>query len=275
MPLKERRPLTPAQRGMSYPDFKEITKATPEKSLLLPYKKKSGRNNQGRITTRHKGGGHKKQYRLIDFKRDKDNIPSKLVSIEYDPNRNCRIALLVYNDGEKRYILAPNGLKVGDVVLSGEGVEQKVGNALPLKNITVGENVHNIELKPGSGAQLVRSAGGSAQLLAKEGEMATLRLPSGEMRMVSLLCKATLGQVGNADFSNIRLGKAGRKRHLGIRPTVRGSVMNPVDHPHGGGEGKSPIGGQPSTPWGKPAMGLKTRKRKNRSNKYIVSRRKK
>lgn len=275
MPLKERRPLTPAQRGMSYPDFKEITKDTPEKSLLLPYKKKSGRNNQGRITTRHKGGGHKKQYRLIDFKRDKDNIPSRLVSIEYDPNRNCRIALLFYNDGEKRYILAPNGLKVGDIVLSGENVEQKVGNALPLKNITVGETVHNIELKPGSGAQLVRSAGGSAQLLAKEGEMATLRLPSGEMRMVSLLCKATLGQVGNADFSNIQLGKAGRKRHLGIRPTVRGSAMNPVDHPHGGGEGKSPIGGQPSTPWGKPAMGLKTRKRKNRSNKYIVSRRKK
>jgi large subunit ribosomal protein L2 len=275
MPLKERRPLTPGQRGMTFPDFSEITTDKPEKSLMRPYKKKSGRNNQGRITTRHKGGGHKKQYRMIDFKRDKDNIPAKVFSIEYDPNRNCRIALLAYNDGEKRYILAPNGLKVGDVVVSGEDVEQKPGNALPLKNISVGEFVHNIELKPGAGGQLVRSAGASAQFLAKEGNMATFRLPSGEMRMVSLACKATLGQVGNLDFSNIQLGEAGRKRYLGIRPTVRGSVMNPIDHPHGGGEGKAPIGGQPQTPWGKPAMGLKTRKKKNRTSKYIVSRRKK
>jgi len=275
MPLKERRPLTPAQRGMTFPDFAEITTDKPEKSLMRPYKKKSGRNNQGRITTRHKGGGHKKQYRMIDFKRDKDNIPAKVFSIEYDPNRNCRIALLSYNDGEKRYILAPNGLKAGDIVVSGEDVEQKPGNALTLKNISVGEFVHNIELKPGAGGQLVRSAGASAQFLAKEGNMATLRLPSGEMRMVSLACKATLGQVGNLDFSNIQLGKAGRKRYLGIRPTVRGSAMNPIDHPHGGGEGKAPIGGQPQTPWGKPAMGLKTRKKKNRTSKYIVSRRKK
>ncbi len=275
MPLKERRPLTPAQRGMSFADFSEITKSKPEKKLLGKHKKTSGRNNQGKITTRHMGGGHKKQYRIIDFKRDKDKVPAKVVSIEYDPNRNCRIALLYYKDGEKRYILCPNGLKVGDEVLSGEGIEQKVGNALPLKSITIGEFIHNIEMKPGAGGQLVRSAGVSAQLLAKEGEMATFRLPSGEMRMVSINCKATLGQVGNADFSNIQLGKAGRKRYLGIRPTVRGSAMNPVDHPHGGGEGKSPIGGQPSTPWGKPAMGLKTRKRKNLSNKYIVARRKK
>ncbi len=275
MPLKERRPLTPAQRAMSFPDFKEITKSKPEKTLLAPFKKTSGRNNQGRITTRHMGGGHKKQYRLIDFKRNKDNIPGTVTSIEYDPNRNCRIALITYNDGEKRYILAPNGLKPGDGVISGDNVEQKVGNSLPLQNITIGEFIHNIEIKPGAGGQMVRSAGAAAQLLAKEGSMATFRLPSGEMRMVSLRCKATLGQVGNLEYSNIQLGKAGRKRYLGIRPTVRGSAMNPVDHPHGGGEGKSPIGGQPSTPWGKPAMGLKTRKKKNRTSKYIVSRRKK
>ena len=274
MPTKERRPLTPGQRGMSFIDFSEITKSKPEKKLLVSYRRISGRNNQGRITTRHRGGGHKKQYRIIDFLRNKDNVPAKVVSIEYDPNRNCRIALLSYNDGEKRYILAPNGLKVNDVVISGENVEQKIGNALPLRSITVGEFIHNVELKPGAGGQLARSAGAASQLLAKEGELATLRLPSGEMRRVSSNCKATLGQLGNLDQLNVQLGKAGRKRHLGIRPTVRGSAMNPVDHPHGGGEGRSPIGGQPKTPWGKPAMGLKTRKEKQ-SNKYIISRRKK
>lgn len=274
MPLKERRPLTPGQRGMTFIDFAEVTKSKPEKSLLMPYKRTSGRNNQGRITTRHKGGGHKKQYRLIDYKRDKENIPARVIAIEYDPNRNCRIALLGYSDGEKRYILAPNNLKPNDTVLSGENVEQKAGNSLPLRNITVGEFVHNIELKPGAGGQLVRTAGTSAQLLAKEEEVATVRLPSGEMRRININCKATLGQLGNLDHLNVKLGKAGRKRYLGVRPTVRGSAMNPVDHPHGGGEGRCPIGGQPKTPWGKPAMGLKTRKRKS-SDKHIVSRRKK
>ena len=274
MPLKERRPLTPGQRGMTFIDFSEITKSKPEKKLLLPYKRISGRNNQGRITTRHKGGGHKKQYRIIDYKRDKDNILAKVVALEYDPNRNCRIALLIYKDGEKRYILAPNNLKVSDTVISGENIEQKMGNAMPLRNVTVGEFVHNVELKPGAGGQLVRTAGGTAQLLAKEDEEATLRLPSGEMRRVNINCRATLGQLGNLDHLNVKLGKAGRKRYLGIRPTVRGSAMNPVDHPHGGGEGRCPIGGQPKTPWGKPAMGLKTRKPKL-SDRYIVSRRKK
>ena len=274
MGLKERRPLTPGQRGMTFLDFSEVTTSKPEKKLLLPYKKHSGRNNQGRITTRHKGGGVKKQYRIVDFKRDKDNIPGKVISIEYDPNRNCRLALINYADGEKRYILAPSTLTVGMEIISSENAEQKPGNCLPLKNITVGEFVHNIELKPGAGGQLVRTAGGSAQFLAKEDDAATLRLPSGEMRKVSLNCKATLGQLGNLDYLNISLGKAGRKRYLGIRPTVRGSAMNPVDHPHGGGEGRCPIGGQPKTPWGKPAMGLKTRKPKS-SDKYIVARRKK
>ena len=274
MPTKDRRPLTPGQRGMSFIDFSELTKVKPEKNLLVPHKKKSGRNNQGRITTRHKGGGHRQHYRLIDFKRDKDDIQAKVVSIEYDPHRNCRIALLNYVDGEKRYILAPNNLKAGDIVISGENVEQKIGNSLPLRNITIGEVVHNVELKPRSGGQLARTAGAAAQLLAKEGDFATLRLPSGEMRMVSLNCKASIGQLGNLDDLNVSLGKAGRKRHRGIRPTVRGSAMNPVDHPHGGGEGKCPIGGQPKTPWGKPAMGLHTRKPKM-SDKYIVSRRKK
>ncbi len=274
MPVKERRPLTPGQRGMSFIDFSEVTKSKPEKSLLLPHKRGSGRNNQGRITTRHKGGGHKKQYRIIDYKRDKANVVAKVVALEYDPNRNCRIALLIYKDGEKRYILAPKGLKVSDTVISGESVEQKIGNSMPLRNITVGEVVHNVELKPGAGGQLVRTAGGAAQLLAKENENATLRLPSGEMRIVNLNCCATLGQLGNLDHLNVKLGKAGRKRYLGVRPTVRGSAMNPVDHPHGGGEGRCPIGGQPKTPWGKPAMGLKTRKPKL-SDKYIVSRRKK
>ncbi len=274
MPVKERRPLTPGQRGMNFLDFNEITKTKPEKSLLKPYKRVGGRNNQGRITTRHKGGGHKKRYRVIDFKRDRNDISSKVVAIEYDPNRNCRLALLQYIDGEKRYILAPNGLKVNDLVISGDNVEQKLGNCLPLRSITIGEFLHNVELKPGAGGQLARSAGVACQLLAKEGDMATLRLPSGEMRRININCKATLGQLGNIDHLNMSLGKAGRKRHLGIRPTVRGSAMNPVDHPHGGGEGKSPIGGQPKTPWGKPAMGLKTRKPKQ-SDKYIVSRRKK
>ena len=274
MPLKERRPLTPGQRGMTFIDFSEITKSKPEKSLLRVSKRVSGRNNRGRITTRHKGGGHKKQYRLIDYKRDKDNISARVVAIEYDPNRNCRIALLIYGDGEKRYILAPNNLKVKDTVISGESVEQKVGNSMPLRNVTVGEVVHNVELKPGAGGQLVRTAGAAAQLLAKEDEQVTLRLPSGEMRRVNINCRATLGQLGNLDHLNVNLGKAGRKRYLGIRPTVRGSAMNPVDHPHGGGEGRCPIGGQPKTPWGKPAMGLKTRKPKL-SDKYIVARRKK
>ena len=274
MPLKERRPLTPGQRGMNFIDFSEVTKSKPEKSLLLPYKRGAGRNNQGRITTRHRGGGHKKQYRVIDYKRDKENVPAKVVALEYDPNRNCRIALLVYKDGEKRYILAPNNLKVNDIVVSGESVEQKSGNSMPLRNITVGEFVHNVELKPGAGGQLVRTAGAAAQLLAKEDEGATLRLPSGEMRRVNINCRATLGQLGNLDHLNVKLGKAGRKRYLGVRPTVRGSAMNPVDHPHGGGEGRCPIGGQPKTPWGKPAMGLKTRKPKL-SDKYIITRRKK
>lgn len=274
MGVKQRKPLTPGQRGMSFADFSEITKSKPEKSLLAPYKRSSGRNNQGRITTRHKGGGHKKHYRLIDFKRDKDNIPAKVAGIEYDPNRNCRIALLVYADGEKRYILAPNGLKVNDIVQSGENIEQKVGNCLPLKYITVGEFVNSVELKPGAGAQLGRTAGAAVQFLAKEGQLATIRLPSGEMRNISADCRATIGQLGNIDDLNIVLGKAGRKRHRGIRPTVRGVAMNPVDHRHGGGEGKCPVGGQPKTPWGKPAMGYKTRKSRL-SDKYIISRRKK
>lgn len=274
MPLTERKPLTPGQRGMNFIDFGDVTRSKPEKKLLLPYKRISGRNNSGRITVRHRGGGHKKYYRIIDFKRDKDNIAAKVVSIEYDPNRNCRIALLSYVDGEKRYILAPNGLKVNDVLTSGEDVEQKIGNSLPLRNITVGEFVHNVELKPACGGQLARSAGAAAQLLAKEGDLAILRLPSGEMRKVNVNCRATLGQLGNLDHLNVELGKAGRKRHLGFRPTVRGSAMNPVDHRHGGGEGKSPIGGQPKTPWGKPAMGYKTRKPRL-SDKYIVLRRKK
>lgn len=273
MPIKERNPVTNSQRGMSYVDFAEITKTKPEKNLIMPFKRISGRNNQGRITVRHRGGGHKRKYRIIDFKRDKDNISAKVTAIEYDPNRNSWLALLSYSDGEKRYILAPNGLKVNDVVTSGKEVEQKIGNALPLSNITIGEFVHNVELKPHAGGQLARGAGSSAQLLAKEGNYATLRLPSGEMRVVSSDCKATIGQLGNIDFLNVQLGKAGRKRHAGIRPTVRGSAMNPVDHRHGGGEGKCPIGGQPKTPWGKPAMGYKTRKPKL-SDKFIVSRRK-
>ena len=275
MPIKERRPLTPGQRGMSFVDNKELSRVKPQRSLLRVQKNISGRNNYGRITTRHQGGGSKQHYRLIDFKREKNDVPASVISIEYDPNRNARIALLAYADGEKRYILAPNGLKAGDKVISGSNVEPKIGNSMPLRNITVGEFVHNVELKVGNGAQLGRSAGVQIQLLAKEGDNAVLRLPSGEMRTVHLDCRASIGQVGNLDFINVTLGKAGRSRHRGIRPTVRGSAMNPVDHRHGGGEGRSPIGGQPRTPWGKPAMGYKTRKLKKLSNKFILARRKK
>ena len=275
MPIKERRPLTPGQRGMSFVDNKELSRVKPQRSLLRVQKNISGRNNYGRITTRHQGGGSKQHYRLIDFKREKNDVPASVISIEYDPNRNARIALLAYADGEKRYILAPNGLKAGDKVISGSNVEPKIGNSMPLRNITVGEFVHNVELKVGNGAQLGRSAGVQIQLLAKEGDNAVLRLPSGEMRTVHLDCRASIGQVGNLDFINVTLGKAGRSRHRGIRPTVRGSAMNPVDHRHGGGEGRSPIGGQPRTPCGKPAMGYKTRKLKKLSNKFILARRKK
>ena len=252
----------------------EITCNQPEKSLLVNLKKNAGRNVHGRITVRHRGGGQKRKYRIIDFKRDKDGIPAKVATIEYDPNRTANIALLNYADGEKRYILAPVGINVGDTILSGLGADIKPGNCLALKDMPVGTIIHNIELKPGKGAQLVRSAGVSAQLMAKEGDYATLRLPSGEMRLVSINCKATIGQVGNIEHGNVVIGKAGRKRHMGIRPTVRGSVMNPNDHPHGGGEGRSPIGRpSPVTPWGKPALGYKTRKKNKASNKLIVSRR--
>jgi len=252
--------------------FEEITKTKPERSLLAPLKRKGGRNNQGRLTVRHQGGGHKRRYRIIDFKRNKDGIMAKVASIEYDPNRSANIALLNYVDGTKTYIIAPHGLQVGQKVYSGEQADIIVGNTLKLKNIPVGTMVHNIELKPGKGGQLVRSAGCAAQLMAKEGDYATLRLPSGEMRMVHLECRATIGQVGNTDHENVTIGKAGRNRWLGIRPTVRGAVMNPVDHPHGGGEGRNPIGRNPVTPWGKPALGGKTRKKKH-SDKFIVKRR--
>jgi large subunit ribosomal protein L2 len=275
MPVKGFKPYAPGRRQMTVSTFEEITKTTPERSLLAPLSKKAGRNNVGRLSVRHQGGGHKRMYRLIDFKRNKDSVPAKVASIEYDPNRSANIALLHYLDGHKAYILAPNGLKVGQVIVSGPDADIKVGNALPIKNIPVGTLLHNIEMKPGKGAQLVRSAGGSAQLMAKEGAYATLRLPSGEMRMVHIDCRATIGQVGNLDYENINIGKAGRSRWLGIRPTVRGSVMNPVDHPHGGGEGRNPIGRNPVTPWGKPALGAKTRKKKNPSNRFIVKRRSK
>ena len=251
----------------------ERTKKTPEKSLLEPKKKHAGKNAQGRITVRHKGGGNRQKYRVIDFKRNKDNIPAKVVGIEYDPNRTAYIALLSYKDGEKRYIIAPLGLKVGDVLMSGSGVEIRVGNNLPLSDIPVGSLIHNIELEPKKGGQLARSAGAEVQLMAKEGKYATLRLPSGEMRKVLLSCRATIGTVGNVDHELVSLGKAGRKRHMGVRPTVRGVVMNPSDHPHGGGEGKSPVGmATPVTPWGKPALGYKTRKKKNKSNRLMVKR---
>ena len=274
MGIKKFKPTSPAVRQMTVSTFEEITKNDPEKSLLVPLKKNAGRNAQGKITIRHRGGGQKRKYRLIDFKRDKDSIPAKVSSIEYDPNRTANIALLTYADGEKRYIIAPNKLKVGDSVISGEGSDIKVGNALQLKHIPVGTVIHNIELKPGKGGQLARSAGNSAQLMAKEEKYAQVRLPSGEVRLVSINCKATIGQVGNLDHENITIGKAGRKRHMGIRPTVRGSVMNPNDHPHGGGEGRSPIGRpSPVTPWGKPTIGYKTRKKNKASDKYIVKKR--
>ncbi|MCR4963172.1 MAG: 50S ribosomal protein L2 [Firmicutes bacterium] len=273
MGIKKYQPTSPGRRGMTVSTFEEITTATPEKSLLEPLKKKGGRNNQGKLTTRHQGGGHKQMYRVIDFKRQKDNIPAKVASIEYDPNRSANIALLHYLDGEKRYIVAPLGLQVGDVLYSGENADIKTGNALPLSAIPVGTVVHNVELRPGLGAQFARSAGASVQVMAKEGKYVTLRMPSGEMRMVLANCRATIGQVGNIDQENINIGKAGRTRWLGIRPTNRGVVMNPVDHPHGGGEGRSPVGRNPVTPWGKPALGAKTRDRKKSSNRMIVKRR--
>jgi len=275
MGIKKYNPYTPSRRNMTGSDFQEITKTTPEKSLVVSLKKNSGRNNQGKITVRHRGGGSRRKYRIIDFKRNsKDGIPAKVIGIEYDPNRTANIALICYVDGTKSYILAPAGLTDGMTVMSGEAAEIKVGNCLPLANIPVGTEIHNIELLPGKGGQLVRSAGNSAQLMAKEGKYATLRLPSGEMRMVPIMCRATIGQVGNIEHDLINIGKAGRKRHMGIRPTVRGSVMNPNDHPHGGGEGKTGIGRPgPVTPWGKPALGLKTRKKKKSSDKLIVRRR--
>ena len=274
MAIKKYNPTSPGRRGMSVSAFEEITTTTPEKSLLAPLKKTGGRNVHGRITVRHIGGGNKRKYRIIDFKRNKDGVPAKVATIEYDPNRTANIALLHYRDGEKRYILAPLGLQVGDMILSGETADIKPGNALEIKNIPVGTMIHNIEMKPGKGGQLVRSAGNAAQLMAKEGNYAQVRLPSGEVRMIPMNARATIGQVGNIDAENVNIGKAGRKRHMGVRPTVRGSVMNPCDHPHGGGEGKSPIGRPgPVTPWGKPALGYKTRKTKNQSDKFIVRRR--
>jgi len=272
--IKKYNPTTPGRRFMSVSTFEEITSTTPEKSLLEAKKRTGGRNVAGKITIRHRGGGAKQKYRIIDFKRNKDSIPAKVATIEYDPNRTANIALLHYADGEKRYILAPFGLKVGDSIISGEGADIKIGNCLPIANIPVGTMIHNIELLPGKGGQLVRAAGNAAQLMAKEGKYAQVRLPSGEVRMIPIKAKATIGQVGNLDNENITLGKAGRKRHLGIRPTVRGSVMNPCDHPHGGGEGKAPIGRSgPVTPWGKPALGYKTRKKNKTSSKFIVKRR--
>ncbi|MDQ0418206.1 large subunit ribosomal protein L2 [Croceifilum oryzae] len=276
MGIKQYRPTTPSRRHMTSSTFEEITTSTPEKSLLQPLNKKAGRNNQGKITVRHQGGGHKRKYRVIDFKRNKDGIVGKVATIEYDPNRSANIALIHYVDGEKRYILAPNSLKVGQEIISGPESDIKPGNALPLRNIPVGTVIHNIELKPGRGGQLVRAAGTSAQLLGKEGRYAIIRLVSGETRMILLECRATIGQVGNLDHELINIGKAGRSRWLGKRPTVRGSVMNPVDHPHGGGEGRAPIGRKsPVTPWGKPTLGYKTRKKNKASDKYIVRRRKK
>ena len=274
MGIKTYRPYTPSRRQMTGSDFSEITKTTPEKSLLAPKSRQAGRNNQGKITVRHRGGGAKKKYRIIDFKRNKDGIPATVIGIEYDPNRTANIALICYADGQKAYILAPQGLKVGQKIMNGEHAEARLGNCLPLSLIPIGTEVHNVELYPGAGAQMVRSAGVAAQLMAKEGKYATLRLPSGEMRMVPINCRATIGVVGNGEHSLVNIGKAGRKRHMGIRPTVRGSVMNPNDHPHGGGEGRAPVGRPgPCTPWGKPALGLKTRSKKKASNKLIVRRR--
>lgn len=273
MAIKRYKPTSAGQRGKTTASFEEVTTSTPEKSLLATKKKTAGRNSYGRITVRHIGGGNRQKYRIIDFKRDKDGIPAKVSTIEYDPNRTAYIALLTYADGEKRYILAPNGLQVGDEIMSGATAEIKVGNALPLENIPVGSIIHNVELNAGRGGKIGRSAGNSAQLMAKEGRYATLRMPSGEMRKVLLTCRATIGEIGNLDHELVKLGKAGRTRHMGIRPSVRGVVMNPVDHPHGGGEGKSPVGmPAPVTPWGKPALGMKTRKKKKASNKLMVKR---
>ena len=274
MGIRKYNPTTPGLRGMTVSTFEEITETTPERSLTVALKKNAGRNSRGKITVRHRGGGAKAKYRIIDFKRNKDGIAGNVTTIEYDPNRSANIALIVYADGEKRYIIAPDGLKVGDVIYSGTDVDIQTGNALPLANIPVGTLIHNIELKPGKGAQLARSAGNGAQLMAKEEKYAQVRLPSGEVRKVLLVCRATIGEVGNVDHSNISIGKAGRKRHMGWRPKVRGSVMNPNDHPHGGGEGKAPVGRKsPVTPWGKPALGYKTRKKHKDSDKYIVKRR--
>ena len=275
MGIKTFRPYTPSRRNMTTLTNDEITKTTPEKSLLAKKKKNAGRNSYGRITVRHQGGGNRQKYRIIDFKRKKDNMEATVIGIEYDPNRTSNIALIQYEDGEKAYILAPVGLKDGDKVVSGENVDIKPGNCLPIENIPVGTLIHNIELNPGQGGKMVKAAGGEAQLMAKEGEYAHVRLPSGEMRLVRAKCIATIGTIGNTDHGNVKLGKAGRTRHMGVRPTVRGSVMNPVDHPHGGGEGKAPVGHSgPLTPWGKPALGYKTRKKNNRTDKYIVKRRK-
>lgn len=274
MPIKSFKPTSPGLRGLELPTYEEVTKEEPEKLLTISVKKHAGRNNQGRITTRHRGGGFRKIVRIVDFRREKDGIPAKVQAIEYDPGRSARIALLAYADGEKRYILAPVGLSVGDTVMSGPNADIKPGNALPLENIPTGTFVHNIELQPGKGGQMARSAGSSAQVMAKEGGYALLRLPSGEQRLVPLRCKATVGQVGNVEHENVSLGKAGRSRYMGWRPAVRGSVMNPVDHPHGGGEGKSPIGHPgPLSPWGKPTLGYKTRKKRKPSDKFIVKRR--
>ncbi|MDD3184704.1 MAG: 50S ribosomal protein L2 [Anaerostipes sp.] len=274
MGIKSYNPYTPSRRHMTGLDFDEITKSTPEKALVTSLKKTAGRNNQGKITVRHRGGGARRKYRIIDFKRRKDGVPATVTAIEYDPNRTANIALLTYADGEKTYIIAPNKLAVGTTLMNGPEAEIKVGNCLPLANIPIGTEIHNIEMYPGKGAQLVRAAGNSAQLMAKEGKNATLRLPSGEMRMVPVICRATIGQVGNIEHDLVNVGKAGRKRHMGFRPTVRGSVMNPNDHPHGGGEGKTGIGRPgPCTPWGKPALGLKTRKKHKQSNKMIIRRR--
>jgi large subunit ribosomal protein L2 len=274
MPIISYKPTTPGRRGMTTMDYSGLSKVAPEKSLLAPIKKNAGRNSYGRITVRHRGGGNRRKYRIIDFKRNKADMPATVLTLEYDPNRSAYIALVQYEDGDKRYIIAPYGLKVGDTVVSGADADIKPGNALPLANIPTGTFIHNVELYPGKGAQLARSAGTMAQLIAKENGMALIRLPSGEMRYVPLNCMATIGQVSNIEHENVKLGKAGRKRHMGWRPQVRGSVMNPCDHPHGGGEGKSPIGRPgPVTPWGKPALGYKTRKTHNRSDKFIVKRR--
>lgn len=274
MAMKHFKPYTPSRRNMTVSDFSEVTKKTPEKSLLAKKRKNAGRNSYGRITVRHQGGGNRQKYRIVDFKRDKDNMEATVIGIEYDPNRSANIALIQYEDGEKAYILAPQGLKDGDKVISGESVDIKPGNCMPINSIPVGTLIHNIELNPKQGGKLVKAAGQSAQLMAKEGKYAHVRLPSGEMRLVLAKCRATIGVIGNSEHENVKIGKAGRKRHMGIRPTVRGSVMNPVDHPHGGGEGRAPVGhAGPMTPWGKPALGLKTRKKNKSSNKMIVRRR--